>query len=437
MRSRLLRAPLVALALTVAASTGATAQPAPRAASAASAASAATGATTSTPVDTFMISVLTMGPGEELFNRFGHQSVRIRNLRTGLDSAYNWGMFDFDQPHFIVRFLTGETRYWMQSYPTVPLVTAYRAEGRSVWEQELDLTPAEKDSLVRYVQWNAREENKWYRYDYYRDNCATRVRDLIDRVTGGAFQRALAGRAHGVTYRGETMRLARAFPAINVAMDLALGTRADSTLSAWDEMFVPMRLREWVREAKVTRADGSVRPLMKAEQTLVEDPRYADAPTPPNYIVLCLALGVGVALLAVALGARAYTSDGARWTLGAVGGLWHLVVGIAGTLVALAGLFTRHVYMGHNLSVLLATPASIALALLIPLALAKGAPRLVVKAARGLVGFTAGAAVVGCTVSFAPFYLEHNGAVLALLVPAHLGLTWAVLQATTYPRDAR
>lgn len=389
------------------------------------------------PADTFMISVLTMGPGNEMFNRFGHQSVRIRNLRTGLDSAYNWGMFDFDQPHFILNFLTGDTRYWMQSYPTVPLVTAYRTEGRSVWEQELDLTPAEKDSLVRYVQWNALEANKWYRYDYYRDNCATRVRDLIDRVLGGGFKRALVGRAHGVTYRGETMRLANTFPVTNFAMDFALGSRADSTLSAWDEMFVPMRLRDWLRETSITRADGSVRRLVTSEHMLVMDSRFDEAAEPPSYLLAGLVIGVLLAIIAVALGARAYTSNAARWMLGVLGGLFHLVIGVAGTLVALAGLFTKHVYMGHNVTVLLATPASLALALLLPLSLAVGAPRRVVKAARGLAGFAAGAAVVGCSVSFAPFFLEQNGAVLALLLPAHLGFAWALLQATVYPRDRR
>ena len=66
--------------------------------------------------DSVVISVLTMGPGEEVFERFGHQSIRIHDVTTGLDSAYNWGMFSFDQPHFLVRFLTGDTKYWMQGF---------------------------------------------------------------------------------------------------------------------------------------------------------------------------------------------------------------------------------------------------------------------------------------------------------------------------------
>ncbi|MFI5245043.1 MAG: DUF4105 domain-containing protein, partial [Gemmatimonadales bacterium] len=66
------------------------------------------------PHDSIVVSVLTMGPGKELFERFGHQSIRIHDVTTGLDSAYNWGMFSFEQPHFLVRFLTGDTKYWMQ-----------------------------------------------------------------------------------------------------------------------------------------------------------------------------------------------------------------------------------------------------------------------------------------------------------------------------------
>ncbi len=181
--------------------------------------------------DSVVISVLTMGPGDEVFERFGHQSIRIHDVTTGLDSAYNWGMFSFDQPHFLVRFLTGDTKYWMQGFPSKWLISVYRDSGRAVWEQVLSLTPAEKDSLWSYIRWNAKEENKWYRYDYYRDNCATRVRDVLNMVLHGSIERAVATHEHGVTYRSETLRLARAYPLLNYGMDFVLGRPADDTLS--------------------------------------------------------------------------------------------------------------------------------------------------------------------------------------------------------------
>lgn len=385
--------------------------------------------------DTLLVTVLTMGPGDELYERFGHQSLRIRNLRTGVDSAYNWGMFDFDQPHFYQNFLTGNTLYWMQGYPTVPLLTAYRSHGRAVWEQELDLTAQEKDSVLRFIQWNATEAHKWYRYDYYRDNCATRVRDLLDGVLNGAFHAAIAGQSHGVSFRSETMRLSAAYPTTNIAMDFALGARADSALSAWDEMFVPMRLQEWLRVAQVRRADGTVRPLVRNERVVLDSARFADGPQPPSYTLPALVIGFGLALVIVLFGARTYRSVAARWSVGVIGALFHLVAGSMGIIVAVLGTFTKHVYMAQNVNVLLGTPASLALALLLPLSLAVGAPRRVVVASRALSAFTAGAAIIALVAALTPFYAQRDGALLLIMVPPHLALTWGLLRATRFPRD--
>ena len=100
----------------------------------------------------------------------GIQSIRIHDFTTGLDTAYNWGMFSFEQPHFLVRFLTGDTKYWMQGFSSPWLINAYKDAGREVSGSRSSRSPAQrKDSLFRYVKWNAKEENKWYRYDYYRD----------------------------------------------------------------------------------------------------------------------------------------------------------------------------------------------------------------------------------------------------------------------------
>jgi len=253
-----------------------------------------------------------MGPGDEVFERFGHISIRLHDLRTGADTAYNWGMFSFAQPRFLQRFLTGETRYWMQGFPAVPLIEAYRNSGRWVTEQELDLTPEQADSLRRFIQWNALEEHKWYRYDYYRDNCSTRVRDALDMVLGGAFHREVVAHAHGVTHRSETLRLAAAYPTLDVAMDFALGGRADAVMTAWEELFIPMRLRELIREVRVPRDDGTTAPLVRAERSLVLDDRYAERPAPPDLFRPLFVLGLGSAACLLLLGQVAIRSMLAR-----------------------------------------------------------------------------------------------------------------------------
>jgi uncharacterized protein DUF4105 len=379
--------------------------------------------------DSLVISVITMGPGPEIFERFGHISIRVHDLRTGIDTSYNWGMFDFEQPHFLQRFLTGDTRYWMQGWPTGPLVAAYRQAHRWVTEQELALTPVQADSLRRYIQWFAREENKWYRYDYYRDNCSTRVRDAIDMVLGGDFQRAVAVRNHGVSYRGETLRLGVAFPVLNLGMDFALGRPADATLSAWEEMFVPMRLLELLRDAKVSNADGTTRPLVRAERRLVVDERFAEQNSPPDLNWSSLAVGLGLAVVLLALSVFAGRSAAARGGIATIGAAWHLVAGLAGLLVLCLGLFTRHVYMARNANMLLATPASLALALLLPLAIVRPTARRI-RAARALAVLAAACALTAVVLRMVPALAQENTPLLALAVPVQLALALALWRAT-------
>ena len=405
---------------------------------AAAAGAARTQAPVQTPHDSIVVSVLTMGPGIELFERFGHQSIRIHDVTTGLDSAYNWGMFSFDQPHFLTRFLTGDNRYWMEGFPSLALISAYRDSGRAVWEQELSLTTTEKDSLWRYIKWNAREENKWYRYDYYRDNCGTKVRDVLNMVLGGSLERELAAHEHGVTYRSETLRLARSYPLINFGMDFVLGRPADATLSAWDEMFIPMRLQQLVRGLRVRHSDGTRGLFVMSERQLVVDQRYQDADTPPDYFAPALAVGVLIGGALLALGRFRGTSAPARWWVGLIGVSWNLLAGVTGLLLLCAELFTRHAaYMGHNVNVLLATPASLALAVLFPLALRGSASVRLVRAARSLSVLAAACSVTTVLLRLVPALAQENRPLLALAIPVQAALAFALWRATgAHRRDA-
>jgi uncharacterized protein DUF4105 len=386
--------------------------------------------------DSIVISVVTMGPGDEVFERFGHQSIRIHDITTGLDSAYNWGMFDFEQEHFIARFLSGDTRYWMQGYPTLPLVAEYKRQGRSVWEQELNLTSFEKDSVVHYIQWNAKEENKWYRYDYYRDNCATKVRDILNLVLKGSIERAVATHEHGVSYRSETLRLARAYPMINFGMDFVLGRPADDTLSAWAEMFVPMRLQQLIRSIRVRHSDGTVTRLVYRERQLVADDTYKDADVPPGYFSPALEVGLLITGVVLVLCMLPGGSMPVRWAVGTIGILWNLVAGLVGIMLLYADLFTRHAqYMGRNVNVLLATPAALALVVLIPLALRSSASAKTIRAMRSLSVFAAVCAVIAVLLRVVPHLAQQNRPLLALIVPVQAALAFALWRVTIKNTD--
>src|SRR4051812_35168994 len=137
------------------------------------------------PGSTLAVYLLTFGWGDVAWERFGHNAIWIRDRARGTDITYNWGMFDFNQPHFVWRFVTGDTKYWMQAFDLNTILDAYKRENRSILAQELNFTPAQRLELQRYVTMNALPQNKFYRYDYYRDNCSTRLRDALDHALGG------------------------------------------------------------------------------------------------------------------------------------------------------------------------------------------------------------------------------------------------------------
>ena len=255
-------------------------------------------------------------------------------------------------------------------------------------------------------------------------------------VLGGSIQRAVATHEHGVTYRSETLRLARAYPLINFGMDFVLGRPADDTLSAWDEMFVPMRLEELLRTMRVKHSDGTVTRLVRSERQLVVNERYRDAEIPPGYFTPALELGFAITAVLLALCVLPGTSMAARWSIGIIATAWNLLAGVVGLLLLCAELFTRHAaYMGHNVNVLLATPASLALALIIPFAMRESASPGILRAARSLSILVAACSITTVLLRLDAVAFGAGGLAAAhLAVPVQAALALAVWRATIVRR---
>ena len=229
------------------------------------------------------VTLLTFGQGTPVFERFGHNAIRIADPLTGLDVAWNWGMFSFDEPNFLGRFLSGDNHYWVAGYETVPLLAYYQENDRYTVEQVLNLTGAQKQELLRFVRWNELEENRYYRYDYFRDNCSTRVRDVLDRVLGGALKRAWSDSLSEGSFRSEALRLTEGVPFSRLGIDIALGPRADARMTAWEEMYVPMRLRDRLRGIMVPGPEGTPVKLVESERVLFTAARDPEAPSPTPF----------------------------------------------------------------------------------------------------------------------------------------------------------
>jgi len=368
--------------------------------------------------------LMTMGHGDRVWERFGHNAIRIVDASRGTDSLYNWGTFDFQQPNFLGRFLTGNTLYWMQAEGMAQTLENYRFWNRSVWTQELDLTPEERANLRDFIVWNGRPENRYYRYDYYLDNCSTRVRDILDRVIGGQLRAATEPRLTNTTYRFHTQRLLQFDRAVAAGTNIGLGQLADRPISAWAEMFLPARMREHVRGIQVRRSDGSTRPLVKSEQELFAAQRGPEPAQPPGITILYLAIGVTLAVLFALLvrGANA-GKHAARVTFATLTTIWAALNGILGVILIVGWTATRHVFMVRNENLLQFDPLSLALAVVLPLAIMRGRS---VRAAQRLSTVIAAIALVGLAAKLLPWFFQVNGAVIALALPVHLTLAWSV-----------
>jgi uncharacterized protein DUF4105 len=367
---------------------------------------------------------MTMGVGKEVWERFGHNAILVEDHARGTAKAYNYGMFDFRQHNFLLRFVQGRMLYWMQGFDLGLTLQIYRQANRSVWAQELNLTPAERAALRDFLEWNERPENRFYRYDYYRDNCSTRVRDALDRVLGGRIRAATDPIETDHTYRFHTSRLIASDVPLYTGLLLALGQPADHRLTAWEEMFLPLELRQWIWHVTVVDDSGRVVPLVKSERTLFASTMPAPPAAPPARVPGYLAAGLALGLGLWWLGRRAPASPRSRRGFAWVGGGWAFVVGFAGGLLGCLWAFTDHTVAYRNENLFQANLLLLPLAVLVPAA-ARGAG-WARRPAVALAALVAAGSLAGLALKVLPTFYQHNAEILALAVPANFGLALGV-----------
>jgi hypothetical protein len=374
----------------------------------------------------YQISVLTAGVGAEVWERWGHNMIRVRDTLTGEDVAYNWGMFSFEQEGFVRRFLMGRMRYWMAVDETARELRLYPYRDRTLIEQHLALTPAQRLALVAFLRWNAREENKYYRYDYYLDNCSTRLRDALDQALGGALRAQTGTRMAGTTFRRETRRLSAPDPLLYTGLMLGLGPATDRPITVWEEMFLPVRTMEELRHVTVPGPDGTPVALVTAEDTLYRSARYSEPVDAPRKLPLYLAIGGGLGLLLVVTGRLRRP----RLFL-ALGALVALVLGLGGALLVFLMGFTDHAVTYGNENALLVSFLALILALALRPALdgSRKGGRLASASAVAV----AGLALVALLLKVVLPAHQDTWETLTLLAPIDLGLALGTFYALSGP----
>ena len=370
------------------------------------------------PGSDLRVSLITVGAGPVVYEMFGHNAIRIQDPARGLDVSYNWGMFDVAQEGFFWRFLLGDWQYWMAGLSSEGMIAHYVASDRGVVEQELDLAPDQRLALLGMAEFNARPENAWYRYQYFLDNCSTRVRDVLDIVLGGRLHERF-GEVPGETFRFHTRRLTADNALVYVSLDFFMGGRGDRPITAWDEMFIPMMLRDFLGDTDLVTSEA-----------VLDEPARVPPAEPPSHFLSFYLTGIVLAWLAGGAFVSFPRLRAAGPTLMAllkvefvlVAGLWSLAAGLSG-LVMIVSHFTAHEFMHWNENFLQANPLSLVLAAALgPAVFAGRWRRLATRTAQ----LAAGVSVLGLVMQVVPGIDQVNGYHLAVAVPVHLAIAWGV-----------
>jgi len=224
---------------------------------------ATVGAQSMTNPDRIQISLLTCSPGKEVWAQYGHTAIRYYDKESGEDLAINYGIFSLDQTYFIPRFVLGMTDYRMGVQPMDMFLAQYSYEGRGVIEQVLNLSAEDKEVIYKALQENMKPENVVYRYNYFFDNCTTRVRDMLVNHLHGKVVYPPA--EEDATFRSMIHKWNNKYEWSQFGEDLLLGVNADRKTTKSEQQFLPENLRSDFDKA---RYNG--KPLVKETNVLLD-----------------------------------------------------------------------------------------------------------------------------------------------------------------------
>lgn len=217
--------------------------------------------------DSTDVYMITCAPGNASYSIYGHTALRIVIRGTGFDMAYNWGIFDFSTPNFVYRFAKGKLDYMLGAYPYERFLREYISEERPVWSQKLNLTDIEKERLFALINENLKPENVKYRYDFFFDNCATRVRDIVIAAATDTVMLPEKGKLK--SYRQLIDPHQKVLPWLDFGADMLLGLQSDRKATVSGEMFLPLFLRDNFASTVIVH-DGVNEPLTGPVETVVD-----------------------------------------------------------------------------------------------------------------------------------------------------------------------
>ncbi len=290
------------------------------------------------------ISVVTVAPGTELYSKFGHSAFRIQDPMYRLDIVYNYGVFDFNAPHFYTNFAKGKLVYKLARYPFQYFLENNKQEKRWVKEQVLALNPTQKQVFFDYLENNAKPKNASYLYDPFFNNCATKMRDVTQKVLGNTVQFNTTYTQKGTTLRSLMNSKLHWNTWGNLGLNLALGNRLDQEVTATEYMYLPEFVFKGFKDATFFEKNQP-KQLLEKTQTVVEAKAAVfKADTISPFFIGCLLLLLGMQITYNDVRKKQHT----KWFDFAL----FLSTGAIGVVLVYLSFFSNHTTTPNNLNLL-------------------------------------------------------------------------------------
>lgn len=310
--------------------------------------------------DSTIVSLITCEPGEEIYAKFGHTAIRIRDTQ-GLDLTYNYGLFDFRTDNFYWKFVRGQTDYVLGVTSTASFLSEYKERNSTVWEQELNLDRSEKQKLIGLLKTNYEPQNRTYRYNFVFNNCSTIPQDIIFKSINGVLVDDKT--ASDETYREIIAKFLKDDAWVDLGINLVFGLDADKIAGEQGKVFIPENLKSYFQRAKIIsmHGDGRERQLVGSLHELVQ---AQDRPISKTSIFLhpftltLFLLFAGVILTVVKVNRKNRVCRIFDTVL-------YLFTGVVGVVLLFFSFFSVHPLVANNIDLLWLNPLNIVVAFML------------------------------------------------------------------------
>jgi hypothetical protein len=377
------------------------------------------------------LKIAVLGPGDQLYFWWGHIALIIEDEAAGSALFYDYGVFSFENENFFTNFALGRLLYSCRASPAGASLYGYVATNRDVTVYTLDIAPEKREEIRRFAEKNVLPENRDYYYHHFRDNCATRIRDIIDRAVDGQFKERFGGAPGRYTLRQHVRRHTWFSPFADWLLNFLMGQDIDTPLTVWEEMFLPSEIGRRIEDFRYLDPAGIERSLVKSRDTVyTARNRPAVLEVPPRQWLRALPVGLGIAGFFTGL-SRLFR-NGRRPALyraifGWSNALLGLFFGLAGATLFFMTFFTNHDYTYHNSNILFINPLLLAAFPLgvIYAASADGKRRLfAAQILRSLWTYTFFGCILSIVITLFHGFHQQNQVTQALVIPFALTLSF-------------